>query len=122
MLVEVVRLREDGVKLTREQIRAAQPWRAEVWICRMGNGVVRANYGPPGGSCSYYLEPAAIVTMHGTEFLVVGLEKIGKWGAERLVPQAWWCRLASDQQPAADRSGGPAGEAASVAIGTACAL
>lgn len=93
MLVEVVRLREDGVKLTREQIRAAQAWRVDFWMFRM-NGVVRANYGPAGGSCTYFLEPAAIVSMRGTEFLVVGLERVGKWGAERLVPQAWWCRLA----------------------------
>lgn len=97
MLVEVIRLREEGLKLSREQLRAAEVFMAELWIFRMANGVVRANYGPPGGSCTCFLEPAAIVTMRGADFLVVGLETIGKYGAQRQVPQAWWCRLAGGQ-------------------------
>lgn len=94
MLVEVIRLREEGLKLSREKLRGAEVFEAELWMFRMANGVVRANYGPPGGSCTCFLEPAAIVTMRGTDFLVVGLETIGKYGAQRQVPQAWWCRLA----------------------------
>lgn len=113
MLVEVIRLREEGLKLSREQLRDAQVFRAELWMFRMANGVVRANYGPPGGSCSCFLEPAAIVTMRGADFLVVGLETIGKYGAQRQVPQAWWCRLADEQ---AARSPGHPAQAAGVAI------
>lgn len=57
------------------------------------DGTVRAIF----GCQSNYLEPAAIVSMRGSDFLIVGLETVGKWGAQRQVPQAWWCRLAGDQ-------------------------
>lgn len=113
MLVEVIRLREEGLKLTREQLRDAEVFQAELWMFRMANGVVRANYGPPGGSCTCYLEPAAIVTMRGADFLVVGLETIGKYGAQRQVPQAWWCRLAGGR---AERSAEQPAEAAGAVL------
>ena len=115
MLVEVVRLREDGAKLSREQLRSAKAFVAELWMFRMANGVVRANYGPPGGSCSCYLEPAAIVTLRGSEFLIVGLETVGKFGQQRQVPQAWWCRLVDDHRAVA------AGETADTGRGQAVA-
>jgi hypothetical protein len=100
MLVEMVRLRSEGVKLTREQVRAAPVWRNELWMYRI-DGTVRAIF----GSESNYLEPAAIIVMRGTDFLVVGMETIGMWGAQREVPQAWWCRLIPSRAPEAKGSG-----------------
>ena len=93
MLVEMVVLRKDGVKLTREQIRAAPVRRAELEMFRI-NGTVRATFGSP----CWLLEPAAIMTMRGTDFIVVGIERAGKMWDERKVPQAWWCRLVVDEK------------------------
>jgi hypothetical protein len=98
MLVELVELRREGVKLSRDEVRTAKPRLVELAIYRL-SGQLRATYSipwlpaPGHGTWPPVLEPASVVAMRDQAFLVVGLETVGKWGAERKLPQAWWCRV-----------------------------
>jgi len=112
MLVELIQLRREGVKLSRAELKAERPRLVELTMQRMG-GEVRATYDCPWAATGHgyfppYLEPAQVVVMRGAAFVIVGLETIGPWGAQRKVPQAWWCRIPAGGEaarPAPERTG-----------------
>lgn len=117
VLVDVVRMRRQGVKLPREEVRTALPVRGELQIsaCRPGYFAGQAN--PPllaglvePGTCSWALPPldgAQVTRIYGPHLIIVGIE-------ERVVTakrvekyrQAWWCRIVPRASEAPATNGG----------------
>lgn len=107
MMVDVVRLREAGVKLSSQAVKDATPMRGELSI---GLHSWRAPYAPnepyaptrfaklqaphslPDATLLPSLREPRIESLRGDSFVVLGLEET--------MPehqQAWWCRLVSEQ-------------------------
>lgn len=108
MLVDVVRLRADGVKLSPESLRTAAVTRGHLhfssWI-RGGNvggwepgrvfeATLKTAIGGPGGnSLIPDLTEARVKKIEGDNIIVVGAELVGGFTTSHARAQAWWCRL-----------------------------
>lgn len=93
MLVDLVKLRHDGVKRAREEVRTAQPMRGDlsVYVYR---GVRSAFLHPTEGRHDPLMLEACLLTrMRGASFVVIGHEVEHYRGEVRRHEQAWWCRL-----------------------------
>lgn len=101
MLVDVVCLRNKGVKRGREEVLLTRPVRGDLTLhapCKLhmarprpaaellsGDGIGR-HVLPP-------LDPARVSRIRGESFVVVGVEEYEGVGKVRLrFAQAWWCR------------------------------
>ena len=101
MLVDVVRLRCEGVRLVRARVLAERPVRGELELSgpryrrRDGNRAWLTVPGRPDAEMLPALDEARVTRLRGDAFLVVGIERIEKYGRMwEDFPQIWWCRLA----------------------------
>lgn len=111
MLVDVVRLRSEGVRLAAEAVQAARPVRGHLRVWRwldegkaweeghraggyLTAAVLTPKPGMLGGPALIPdLSPAELRRIDGDGLLLVGLEHLGDGNQERLFQQAWWCRV-----------------------------
>jgi hypothetical protein len=96
MLVDVIRLRADGVKLSPEAVKAATPIRGDLRFgaYRLDTGVfydavLKGSPGAGGTSLIPDLTDAFIRKIKGQDMVIVGNERHGK----ELRSQAWWCKV-----------------------------
>lgn len=99
MLVDVVRLRVGGVKLTPAQVQAAPRIRGELlytsWLLgaegRVFEATLKDSFGSGGSSLIPDLTRASIRKIEGPNIMFVGEEIHGGFNPEDRVKQAWWC-------------------------------
>jgi len=105
MLVDLVKLRHDGVKRTREEVRIGRPMRGDLLVY-VYRGVRTAFLHPTEGRHDPLMLEACLLTrMRGASFIVIGQEVEHYRGEVRRHEQAWWCRLpAQGEEPAIDYS------------------
>jgi hypothetical protein len=105
VLVDVVRLRDRGTRLPREQLWSVSPIRGELQLnsarpgCNAGKreAPLLAGLVAPGSS-EWVLPPldrAQVRKIRNDSMLIVGLEEIPRHNnrGHELVPQAWWVRV-----------------------------
>ncbi|MCU7374965.1 hypothetical protein PEC18_30070 [Paucibacter sp. O1-1] len=98
MLVDVIYLRHDGAKLSREVVLAATPRRAVLRAHRMGSALtaqllpVTDELIAPGTHIPA-LHDAQLQRLSGHDLVLIGREYVGMHHERRQVPQAWWCKL-----------------------------
>lgn len=89
----MVRLRRNGAKLSRDEVRACRPVRGDLSV-HMHRGVRQAILLPAEGRADpLVLEDCILTQMRGESFLVVGHEVEFRRGDTLRSEQAWWCRL-----------------------------
>lgn len=105
MLVDVVRMRSEGVRLTPTEWAATPAIRGELRIHTGPTEVIRASteprpivrmaslLAPDGKGLLQPLINAWVREMHGDQFLVVGEEFVARHYAHPFDPQAWWCTV-----------------------------
>lgn len=108
MLVDVVCLRREGVKLPRDAVLAAVPVRGRLtiasWRQGYGGGPVTIMHDahlstgndPMQGQLLPSLHQARVTRIQGNALVVVGEERLGRFGTPPGYPQAWWCRLVTE--------------------------
>lgn len=100
MLVEVVRLRSEGVKLDREVTLRARPARGHLRFC-LKQGIAHLHPHPyTGGMIPDIIPPmirASIRSIDERGILIHGEERTGMYAMGPRFPQAWWVRpIAAD--------------------------
>lgn len=109
MLVDVIRLRADGVKLSPEVVKATPPIRGDLRINstiqsgsvggwepgRVYHAVLKADVSAMGHSMIPDLRDAFVKKIEGDSLLVVGYELIGGYSKAHARVQAWWCKVIS---------------------------
>lgn len=101
MLVDVVRLRVDGVKLTAAQVQTAPRIRGELLYTslllgaegRVFEATIKSTSHSGGSSLIPDLTRATIRKIEGPNIMIVGEELHGGFRPENRVPQAWWCKI-----------------------------
>lgn len=107
MIVDVVELRERGVKLPRERILATAPFRAELSLTTSRPGWYKGQRNPPllagllwAGETQWAREPldqARVTAIRGGSLVIIGMQQVTGYGHQLAeYPQAWWCRIVSD--------------------------
>lgn len=91
-------MRREGAKLSREEVRAQAVMRVDLRVePEHFDGPIAWITKPwifqGQGAWSGFLKNCRLRSLKGDGFVLVGLERVGKAWEERLVPQAWWCRL-----------------------------
>jgi hypothetical protein len=100
MLVEVIRLRHGGIKLTAEELKAEKAQRGYLWL---EGSVARVTGDPnspttvgdvvhPLADCSVYRIKGDELVLHGVERSAIGMRVIEQ-------KQAWWCRVVASPAP-----------------------
>lgn len=99
MLVDVVRLRAEGVKRGRDEVLTDLPARG---VLLLNRPPCSTNYrhrlyaglmGPDGRWLLPVLEPATVHRISARGMLIRGMERIQlERSQEALFAQAWWCR------------------------------
>jgi len=106
MLVDVVCLRIDGEKRSAEDVLNAKPLRGDLKVMHL-QGELHALLtfpwlGQTGHATSWpRIGPCVLRRIEGDDLVLVGEELVGMVHAQRLVPQAWWCRLVRNAEGAA---------------------
>jgi hypothetical protein len=112
MLVDVVRLRSRGERISRGDVKAATPLRGQLTVfvrrdlhrnvqvvCAMIEGHQITDWPIPA------LDHMRLTRMHKDSFVLVGFEEVGQRKLVETFPQAWWCRVVCEvtgQSAAAD--------------------
>lgn len=111
MLVDVVRLRQQGRRLPPAQLRASEPVRGRLWLTNFRPAVdnsttplLAALLSPTlsGHGLLPPLDWACVRSIRDGQLLISGIEDLGAGGKqERNFRQSWWCRvvLAPDEAP-----------------------
>jgi hypothetical protein len=106
-MVDVIRLRADGVKLSPEAVKATPPIRGDL---RMGSTLqtgsvggwepgrvyhaeLKAGPNAKGHSQIPDLRDAFVKKIEGDSLLVVGYELIGGFSKAHARVQTWWCKV-----------------------------
>lgn len=92
MLVDVVQLRADGMKLTREEIAAARTVRGNLTISG-GQAYLHLGTNEAIGQLLIPLSEARVTRMRDDGFVIVGQQWRDQWISGDPWPQAWWCRV-----------------------------
>lgn len=127
MLVDLVELRERGVKLSRENVLARAPLRGELsldegqpgWYRGKKDAPLLASLVVPNGGCLVVapLNHARVSKIRRGALLIFGLQQFSYSGRDkdlREFPQVWWCRIVG-VQPAQTRTASWAQSAIGVA-------
>lgn len=105
MLVDLVPLRNGGVKRTDAEVQAAVPFRGELQLTtritlnQHGDRVETSTaslLGADGERLLTSLLNARLKTVRGDEMAITGIEVIvptGRIGGSDSRPQTWWCQL-----------------------------
>lgn len=118
MLVDVVKMRRRGVKLSAQEIKSAvsvrgrlsiktRPWR-ESWLPNMPMepttfaSLFDHLEDDPLARSLMELRQAHVNSLGADGFVIVGLERSGPDMREVDEPQAWWCRLVRQSLPGDD--------------------
>jgi len=111
MLVDVIRLRDRGTKLTTEQVRTAEKIRGDLMVTTErrshGNGSVvsevTATLTQPGRREDLLppLVRVTVKTIQGADILVVGTEILlsPPPASSFQPPQTWWCKVVAGKEP-----------------------
>ena len=97
MLVDVVSLRVDGQKRSKDEVLKSSPIRAELRVEALPGNVIAQLFFPtrapaPGDNVPT-LQDCRLRRVVGIDFILVGAEFVGAHHERHRVPQAWWCRL-----------------------------
>jgi hypothetical protein len=117
MLVDMKPLRCDGAKLLPAAVQASPAIRGELTIFTTRDDPMRAPGMPGATTCATLmkslpdelpeyqgLSDVRITRMRGSEFVLVGSQRVGHPTLGHRIRQAWWCRVVSDAGAAAPHS------------------
>lgn len=111
MWVQVIKLRENGKKLSAEAIAAATPVTGHLFLwsyldepptndpTRKDEVPVRRqaamlNEGPASSARSIMiLGKVVVASISGAELVLHGRERVGTQAVPKELPQAWWCKI-----------------------------
>ena len=108
MLVDVIRLRREGIKLPRDAVLAAVPVRGRLTIAPSKQGYsggpaktiydahLSAGNDPNESQLLPSLHKARVTRIQGNALFVAGEERVGRFGTPPGYPQGWWCQMVRD--------------------------